>query len=169
MLILLAPLVTSIIVATGIFWTAFFILIKDKHIGQVWPLGLLAIMFTFFLIIIFREIRFKWSRIRIKDNSLMIERFFGFGSTEIIDLTQLTGFTRSTEPSRIGSGETINVYSSGVRILEVSDTPYNNVVKIYRQLAKRVKNLGNENFIYTRTITSSLGQPIRWTGDKNGR
>jgi hypothetical protein len=160
LLFLLMVTMPFFLVTIVLLWTVFYYLLRQKNISKDMVMGFIPILLMVFLVIIIREIRFKWNRIEIRDNLLLVKRFFGMGRVDKFPLDQLDGFTKSYEPSRVTLGMTLNLYYKNNRVVEISDTPYNNFIQLYRQIGKRVKDLGDENYGFGRTIKNAFGKPI---------
>jgi hypothetical protein len=161
LLFLLMLTMPAFLAAVALFWAVLYQLIGEGKYNRDMLIGIMPIMLTVFLFVIIREIRYKWSSIEIKDDVILVRRFFGFGKFERFELNGLNGFTRSSEPSRIASGFTLNIYHNTIRVIEISDTPYNNVSQLYRRLGRCTKNLGDESYQFKRVLWNAFGRPIR--------
>jgi hypothetical protein len=126
----------------------------------------IALVFLSFLL--FREAKFKWNKIELNDDNLLVKPFFGLW-TKTIKLKRVDGFKRANEPSKTSLGDTLYVYVNGLREFEISDAYYKNYSELNRLFSTRTKKLGKENFSILKSIKNSFGFSIKLTDDRNGR
>jgi hypothetical protein len=164
---LLIPIVfakTCLVFLTGLLTYTF--LTKSTPTSGV-VIGLyIALLFLSFLL--FREAKFKWNKIEMTNDNLLIRPFFGLW-TKTIRIDRIDGFKRANEPSKTSLGDTLYVYVNGLREFEISDAYYKNYSELYRLFSTRTKKLGKENFNILKNIKNSFGFPIKLTDDRNGR
>ena len=122
-----------------------------------------VIMITSFLtltsLILLREAKFKWNKIEITDNELIVRPFFGLW-TQRTRLNNVTGYTRSQEYSKTSAGHAIYIYVRQRRSVEISDAYYKNIDQIIAGLSGKVNKLGKENSSIFRHFLNTFGVPI---------
>jgi hypothetical protein len=114
-------------------------------------------------LILLREAKFKWNKIEITDNELVVRPFFGLW-TQRIGLNDVTGYTRSQEYSKTSAGHAIYIYVRQRRSVEISDAYYKNIDHIIAGLSGKVKKLGKENSSMFKHFLNTFGIPIEFRG-----
>jgi hypothetical protein len=114
-------------------------------------------------LILLREAKFKWNKIEITDNELVVRPFFGLW-TQRTRLNEVTGYTRSQEYSKTSAGHAIYIYVRQRRRVEISDAYYKNIDQIIAGLSGKVKKLGKENSSIFEHFLNAFGVPIEFRG-----
>ena len=126
-------------------------------------IGVIIMIITFLTltsIILLREAKFKWNRIQLTDTELILTSFLGLGVDRRIRLNEVTGFNRAFEHSKTSDGQAIYIYVNGHRAVEFSDAYYRNFKQIYEGLRNRVKELGDEDFSFSKHFLNAFGKRI---------
>lgn len=114
---------------------------------------------TLLSLILLREARFKWNKIEITDNELVVRPFFGLW-TQRTRLSDVTGYTRSQEYSKTSPGHAVYIYVRQRRSVEISDAYYKNIDQIVAGLSGKVRKLGKENSNMFKHFLNTFGIPI---------
>ncbi|MFN5169981.1 MAG: hypothetical protein ACK5DD_10160 [Cyclobacteriaceae bacterium] len=115
------------------------------------------------IILILREIRFKWNYVEVTNTGLNVRSFLGLGPIRQIPYREITGFKHSWEPSKISEGAVINIYENNKRIIEISDVSCKNFKEFTCQLKHKIKGLGYEELKYSKVLMNAFGIPIMLT------
>lgn len=127
------------------------------------------IFFTATIILLLREMKFKWNAIEITGSGLLVSSFLGLGPTRKIRFNEITGFNRSWEPSRTSDGLAIYIYENDRRTMEISDAYCKNFTEFTDVLRQNLRELGDEEFKIFKNITNAFGVPIKLTPRQNER
>jgi hypothetical protein len=126
--------------------------------------GVMIMLISFLTLtslILLREAKFKWNKIEITDNELVVRPFFGLW-TRRTQLSDVTGYTRSQEYSKTSPGHAIYIYVRQIRRVEISDAYYKNVDQIKAGLSGKVRKLGKENSSIIKHFLNTFGKPIEF-------
>lgn len=127
------------------------------------------IFFSATIILLIREMKFKWNAIEITDTELLVCSFLGLGPTRKIRFNEITGFTSSWERSRTSDGLAIYIYENNRRTMEISDAYCKNFKEFRGELRQKINELGDEDFRIFKNITNAFGVPIKLTPKQNAR
>lgn len=127
------------------------------------------IFFSATIILLLREMKFKWNSIEITDSGLLVSSFLGLGPTRKIGFNEVTGFNRAWEPSRTSDGLAIYIYENDRRTMEISDAYCKNFKEFNSELRRKIKELGDEEFKIFKNISNAFGVPIKLTPRQNER
>jgi hypothetical protein len=114
----------------------------------------------FFLFLILREIRLKGNRIELTESLLKSTSLFGFGKSKEISLSNFSKITITTEPTKLTSGLTLNLYSNKKRTIEISDIFYSNFEELYECINNSDVDFKHEEYKFINTLKSIIGLPI---------
>lgn len=114
----------------------------------------IAALFLLFVLMLYREIRFKLNCVEITDMELVVTPFFGLGPARHVPFTAITGFYWSIEPSKMSSGFVLYIYENKKRTIEILDAYCSNFDKFHSLLARKIKQIGNEEFSYINSFKS---------------
>jgi hypothetical protein len=134
--------------------------------------GLIIGVMTFFIgtiLILFREMKFKFNAIEISDMELIVTPFLGLGHKRRIRFSEITTINKSCEPSKISDGYVIYIYEDNKRTIEISDAYCNNFQEISDDLNNKFKEFGIEEFGMFKNIMNAFGAPIKLTPKQNER
>jgi hypothetical protein len=134
--------------------------------------GLIIGVTTFFIgtiLILFREMKFKWNAIEINDIDIIVSPFLGLGHKRRIRFSEVTTINKSWEPSKISDGYVIYIYEDNKRTIEISDAYCKNFLEISDELNKKLKGLGTEDSRISKNIMNAFGVPIKLTPKQNER
>jgi len=155
--LLVIPAMLGFIFLTALLWTTAY-----QH-----PERLDGIMMTITSLltptslVLLREAKFKWNKIEIDDDELLIRPLFGLW-TERIRWNDVTGYTRSREYSKTSPGYAIYIYVRQRRRAEISDAYYKNIDQIIAGLSGRVRKLGREDSSIIKSFLNTFGKPIEF-------
>jgi hypothetical protein len=156
---IIIPAMAGLSYLTTLLWMTMY-----EHPDRLNGVMIMIISFlTLTSLILLREAKFKWNRIEITDNELVIRPFFGLW-TQRTRLNDVTGYTRSQEYSKTSPGQAIYIYVRQQRRVEISDAYYKNVDQIVAGLSGKVKKLGKENSSMFRHFLNTFGVPIEFRG-----
>ena len=151
------PAMVGFTYLTVLLWTTMY-----RHPERLDGVMIMIISFlTLTLLILLREAKFKWSKIEITDNELVVRPFFGLW-TQRTRLNEVTGYTRSQEYSKTSAGQAIYIYVRQRRSVEISDAYYKNIDQITAGLSRKVKKLGKENSSIFKHFLNTFGVPIEF-------
>ena len=125
------------------------------------------IFFSAIIILLLREMKFKWNAIEITDNGLLVSSFLGLGPTRKIRFNEITGYNSSWEPSRTSRGLAIYIYENHRRTIEITDEYCRNFGEFKNELRQKIKELGGEEFKIFKKILNAFGVPIKLTPRQN--
>jgi hypothetical protein len=124
------------------------------------PIIIIAIFFTLGSMLLIREAKFKWNRIKFESGNLEVSPFFGLGLKKRFEYKDVS-FKRSSELSKTSDGNSVNVYVNDKRLIELSDAYYKNFNKLLHSFETRCNGGGKENISITSTLMNVFGKPIR--------
>ncbi len=102
--LIVIPSMFGLTYLTVLLWTTMY-----KHPDRLDGVMIMLISFlTLTSLILLREAKFKWNKIEITDNELIVRPFFGLW-TQRIKLSDVTGYTRSQELSKTSPGHAIYI------------------------------------------------------------
>lgn len=127
------------------------------------------IFFTVTILILLREMKFKWNAIEINDKELIVKPFLGLGPARRINFSEVTGFNRSWEPSKTSDGLAIYIYVDNKRAIEISDAYCKNFQEVYDELKIKIRELGDEDFKIFKNVFNAFGVPIKLTTKQSER
>ena len=153
------PVMVGFIYLTVLLWTTMY-----QHPDRLNGVMIMIISFlTLTSLILLREAKFKWNKIELTENELVIRPFFGLW-TKRTRLNDVTGYTRSQEYSKTSAGLAIYIYVGQRRKVEISDAYYKNIDQIIAGLSGKVKKLGEENSSIFKHFLNTFGVPIEFRG-----
>lgn len=155
-----------VILTAGSAWTILFTLLSMYYPAEyritLLVLLLAALFLSFFSVVLIRSARFKFNTLEFTGNTLTVTGWLGLGTRRVYMLSELTGFTRTFEPTNVASGLTLNLYDEHVRIAEITDSVYRNFPYLYRQVVTQCTDLGEEEFSFPRLVKNMMGVRLRW-------
>jgi hypothetical protein len=155
--LIVIPAMIGLTYLTVLLWTTMY-----QHPERLDGVMIMIISFlTLTSLVLLREAKFKWNKIEITDNELVVRPFFGLW-TQRIRLSEVTGYTRSQEYSKTSSGHAIYIYVRQRRTVEISDAYYKNIEQIVAGLSGKVTKLGRENSSMFKHFLNTFGIPIEF-------
>ncbi len=151
------PCMAGFTYLTVLLWTTTY-----QHPERLDGVMIMIISFlTLTSLILLREAKFKWNKIEITENELVVRPFFGLW-TQRTRLIDVTGYTRSQEYSKTSPGHAIYIYVRQKRSVEISDAYYKNIDQIVAGLSGKVTKLGKENSSMFKHFLNTFGIPIEF-------
>jgi hypothetical protein len=151
------PCMAGFTYLTVLLWTTMY-----QHPERLDGVVIMIISFlTLTSLILLREAKFKWNKIEITENELVVRPFFGLW-TQRTRLIDVTGYTRSQEYSKTSPGHAIYIYVRQKRSVEISDAYYKNIDQIVAGLSGKVTKLGKENSSMFKHLLNTFGIPIEF-------
>ena len=145
----------GLIYLTVLLWTTMY-----RHPERLDGVMVMIISFlTLTSLVTLREAKFKWNKIEITENELIVSPFFGLW-TQRVRLSEVTGYTRSQAYSKTSPGHAIYIYVRQRRSIEISDAYYKNIDQIMAGLSGKVRKLGKENSNMVKHFLNTFGKPI---------
>lgn len=155
-----------VVLTAGSAWTILFTLLSRYYPPEyritLLVLLLVSLFLSFFSLVLIRSARFKFNTLEFTGRTLAVTGWLGFGVRRVYTLGELTGFTRTFEPTNVASGLTLNLYDEHVRIAEITDSVYRNFPYLYRQVVTQCTDLGDEEFSFQRLAKNMIGIKLRW-------
>lgn len=121
---------------------------------------MIMIFLSFLSLLTLREAKFKWNKIEVTENGLLIKPWLGLW-TERIAMSEISGYTKAVEQSRYSDGQAMYLYVKGNRKVEISDAYFANFALLAAEFKlRKIKKLGKERPGLAKVLLNMFGKPI---------
>ncbi|OAZ04451.1 hypothetical protein FLB_14490 [Flavobacterium succinicans] len=107
----------------------------------------LPVLFLLFIVVFwFTVCRTRAHRIRIDEESIVVNRYFGIGKSETYGFNGLDGFITLFESGKLGVSENLFILRKGKRVVCISEFYHSNYGELKQILIERLINFGVKDY-----------------------
>lgn len=136
-----------------------FSIITFWHEGVNGVIAIVAVIlvFAFFTVLLVRgELRTKALEVVLDEDRIIVRNYAGLGKEKVYDSKEITGYKTCYLESQDSSFEYLFLISGDKRIVRLSEFYHKNYPEFKKEIKRRYRNLGTQNFNFWRELKDGL-------------